>query len=75
MTVNGWKKINTMHANNEYKRAGVATFILGKVDFKIKSIIKDKEGHVIMIKGSAHQEGIRIMGACVPNKRRDRKCL
>ena len=32
-----------------------------KVDFKIKNIIKDKEGHYIMIKGSIQEEDITII--------------
>ena len=36
----------------EIKRAGVAILISDKIDFKIKSVIRDKEEHYIMIKGS-----------------------
>ena len=39
------------HANDEQKRAGVATSILDKVNFKIESIIKDKKAHIVMRKG------------------------
>ena len=35
----------------EAKEAGVAILISDKVDLKIKSITRDKEGHNIMIKG------------------------
>ena len=34
---------------------GVAN-VLDKIDVKIKTIIKDKQGHCIMIKGSIHEE-------------------
>ena len=50
----GWKKI--FHANGNQKKAGVATLISGKIDFKIKTITRDKEGHYIMIKGSTQEE-------------------
>ena len=33
------------HANRNEKKAGVALFIQGKIDFKIRHVRKDKEGH------------------------------
>ena len=39
----GWKKI--FHANGTQKEAGAATVISDKIDFKTKSLTKDKEGH------------------------------
>ena len=50
MKVRGWKKI--FHANGNQKKAGVAILISDKIHFKIKAIIRNKEGHYIMIKGS-----------------------
>ena len=44
-----WKKI--FHENGNQKKAGGAILISEKIDFKIKTIIRDKEGHYIMIKG------------------------
>ncbi|VFV38583.1 Hypothetical predicted protein, partial [Lynx pardinus] len=35
------------HANGRQKKAGVTTLISDKVDFKIKTINRDKEGHYI----------------------------
>ena len=46
----GWKKI--FHANGNQKKAGVAILIPDKIDFKIKAITSDKEGHYIMTNGS-----------------------
>ena len=40
------------HANRIHKKAGVTKLISYKIDFKTKIIIRDKEGHYIMIKGS-----------------------
>ena len=40
--VRGWKKI--FHVNGNQKKAGVAILISGKIDFKIKTVMRDKEG-------------------------------
>ena len=41
--------------------------ILGNIDFKIKNIIRDKEGHYIVIKGSIQEEDITIVNIHAPN--------
>ena len=50
----------------EIKRAGVAILISDKIDFKIKNVTRDKEGHYIMKKG-AIQEDITITNIYAPN--------
>ena len=60
----GWKKI--FHKNRDQKKAGVAILISDKIDFKIKAVIRDKDGHYIMIKGST-QEDITIINIYAPN--------
>ena len=55
----GWKKIS--HANGNDKKAEVAILVLDKIDFKTKSITKDKEGNHIMIKGSIPEEDITFV--------------
>ena len=49
LKVRGRKKI--FHANGNQKKAGVEILISEKIDFKTKTITRDKEGHYIMIKG------------------------
>ena len=61
----GWKKI--VHTNGNQKKAGVAILISDKIDFKINSITRDKEGHYIMIKGSIQEEDITIVNIYAPN--------
>ena len=65
LKVNGWKKI--FHANRDQKKAGVAILISDKIDFKIKAVKRDKEGHYIMIKGSIQEEDITIINIYAPN--------
>ena len=55
----GWK--NIFHANGKQKKAEVAIVITDKIDFKIKTVTRHKEGHYIMIKGSIQEEGITII--------------
>ena len=64
LKVRGWKKI--FHANGNLKKAGVAILISDKIDFKIKTITRGKEGHYIMIKGSI-KEDITIVNIYAPN--------
>ena len=45
----------------------MAILILDKIAFKIKNIIRDKEGQYIMIKGSIEEEDITIVNVYVPN--------
>ena len=60
-----WKKI--FHANRNQKKAGEAILISDKIDFKTKTITRDKEGHYIMIKGSIQEEDITIVNMYAPN--------
>ena len=60
----GWKKI--FHTNGDQKKAGVAILISDKIDFEIKTMLRDKEGHYIMIKGPI-QEDITIVNIYAPN--------
>ena len=50
----------------DQKKAGVAILISDRIDFEIKTMKKDKEGHYIMIKGSI-QEDITIINVYAPS--------
>ena len=60
-----WKKV--IHANENQKKAKVTTLISDKIDFKIKTVTRNKEGHCIMIKGSIQEEDIIIVNIYAPN--------
>ena len=64
LKVRGWKKI--FHANGNQKKAGVGILISDIIDFKIKTITRDK-GHYIMTKESVQEEDITIVNIYAPN--------
>ena len=65
LKVREWK--NIFSANQKQKKAGVAILISDKIDIKIKTITRDKEGHYIMIKGSIKEKDITILNIYAPN--------
>ena len=67
LKVRGWIKI--FHANGNQKKVEVAILISGKIDFKIKNVTRDKEGHYIMIKGSIQEEDVTIINIYASNIR------
>ena len=52
--------------NRDQKKAGVTILISDKIDFKIKAVKRDKEGHYKMIKGSIQEEDITIINIYAP---------
>ena len=48
------------------QETGVAILISDKIDFKMKAIKKDKEGHYLMVKGSIQEEDITIINIYGP---------
>ena len=65
LKVKGWKKI--FHSNGDQKKAGVAILMSDKIDFEIKAVKRNKEGHYIMIKKSTQKEDITIINIYAPN--------
>ena len=64
LKIKGWK--NIFHANGKQKKAGEAILISGKIDLKIKTITRDKEGHYKVIKRSIQKEDITIVNIYAP---------
>ena len=52
--------------SHKWRPKGLAILISDKIDFEIKAVKRDKEGHYIMIKGSI-QEDITIINMHAPN--------
>ena len=55
------------HATGSQKKAGIAMLISDKLDFKLKAVTRDEEGHYVIITGSIHQEELTIINVYVPN--------
>ena len=49
----GWEIM--FHKNANQKKAGVAILISDKIDFRLMTVARDKEGYYIIIKGSIHE--------------------
>ena len=64
---NGWEKI--YQSNVPKKQVGVAILISNKIDFKLKPVKKDKEGHFIIITGKIHHKEILILNIYATNTR------
>ena len=65
LKVRGWEKM--CHANGPDRKTGVAILVSDKIDFKMKAIKKDKEGHCLMVKGSIQEEDITVINIYAPN--------
>ena len=55
--------------NISQKKAGLATLILGKVDFRGKKITMDREGHYRTVKESICWEDTAILNVHAPDNR------
>ena len=65
LKVKGWRTI--FHANGPQKKAGVAIILSDKFDFQLKTVVRDTEGHYIILKGSILQEDLTIVNIYAPN--------
>ena len=65
LKVKGWKKI--FHTNGDQKKVVVAILISDKIDFEIKAVKRDKEGHYIMIEGSIQEKDTTIINIYASN--------
>ena len=65
LKVKGWNTI--LHANGPQKKAGVAILISDRLDFKLKTIVRDTEGHYIILKGCIQQVDMTIINIYAAN--------
>ena len=60
-----WRTI--YHSNGPQKKAGVAILISDKLKFTPKTVVRDEEGHYLIVKGSIQQEDLTILNIYAPN--------
>ena len=65
LKVKGWRRI--FHANGLQKKSGVGILISDKLDFKLNTVVRDIEGHYIIVKCSIHQEDLTTVNIYAPN--------
>ena len=65
-TLNESEGLEKNISHRDRKKSGGAIFISDNIDFQIKAVKKDKEGHYIMFKGSI-LEHITIINIYAPN--------
>ena len=61
----GWRA--TYHSNCPQKKAGEAILISDRLKFIPKTVVRDEEGHYIILKGSIQQEDLTIMNIYASN--------
>ena len=59
LKVRGWKKI--FYTKRDQKEAEVVILISDNIDFKIKTVLRDKEEHCIMIKISIQEDNYKYI--------------
>ena len=58
----------TFHAHGNQRKPGVTILISEEIDFKIKTISRNKQGHYTLIKGSNQGEDLRNAITYEPNR-------
>ena len=62
-----WNRMKMIfYANGNEKKAGVSLIISCQINFKTKTVTKEKEGHYIMIKVSIQQKGTICVNIYAP---------
>ena len=59
LEVRRWKKV--FHENENQKKTGLVILTFNKIYLEIKTVMRDKEGNCIMIKGSTQEDDITIV--------------
>ena len=62
----GWSSI--FQANGNQKKAGVAILFADTIGFKPTKVRKDKNGHIIFVKGNTQYDEISIINIYAPNQ-------
>ena len=65
MNMKGWRTI--YHSNSPQKKEGVAILTSEKFKFILKTVVRDEEGHYIILKGSIQEEDLTVMNIYAPN--------
>ena len=65
MKIKCWRTI--YHSNGPQKKAGVAILISDKLKFIPKTVVRDEEGHYIILKGSIQEDDLTIINIYAPN--------
>ena len=62
LKMRGWNKI--LHANGNYRKAGIAILMSDKMDLRMKKVTRHKEGHYITIKVSIQEKNNNFKYIC-----------
>ena len=65
LKIKRWRII--YHSNGPQKKAGVAILISDKLKFILKTVVRDEEGHYIILKGSIQQVDLTFINIYAPN--------